>query len=70
MNDSRQVINKIDWLDEQRRKDRKMAVALRERINVLQKENKELVCPQNEPSILTKKKPMVAHQNKQKSLNI
>ena len=41
MNDSRQVINKIDWLDEQRRKDRKMAVALRERINVLQKENTE-----------------------------
>ena len=43
MNDSRQVINKIDWLDEQRRKDRKMAVVLREHINTLQKDNKELV---------------------------
>jgi len=43
MNDSRQIINKIDWLDEQRRKDRKITVELRERINVLQNDNKELV---------------------------
>lgn len=43
MKDSRQIINKIDWLDEQRRNDRKMAVELRERVNALQNDNKELV---------------------------
>ena len=43
MKDSRQIINKIDWLDEQRRSDRKMAVEMRERVNVLQNDNKELV---------------------------
>ncbi|HCU99483.1 MAG TPA: hypothetical protein DGM69_09080 [Chloroflexi bacterium] len=42
MNDSRQIINKIDWLDSQRRDDRKMVISLREHINALQKENKQL----------------------------
>ena len=43
MKDSREIINKIDWLDEQRRNDRKMAVEMRERVNALQNDNKELV---------------------------
>tara|TARA_B100000945_G_scaffold300503_1_gene282381 strand:+ start:307 stop:1488 length:1182 start_codon:yes stop_codon:yes gene_type:complete len=42
MNDSRQITNKIDWLDSQRRDDRKMVISLREHINALQKENKQL----------------------------
>ena len=43
MKESSQIINKIEWLDEQRRSDRKIIVELRESISVLQNGNKELL---------------------------
>ena len=43
MKESRQIINKIEWLDEQRRSDRKIIVELRESISGLQNGNKELL---------------------------
>ena len=43
MKDSRQIINKIEWLDEQRRNDRKIVVELRESINALHNDNKDLL---------------------------
>ena len=39
MKESSQIINKIEWLDEQRRSDRKIIVELRESISVLQNGN-------------------------------
>ena len=43
MKESSQIINKIEWLDEQRRSDRKIVVELRERISAFQDHNKELL---------------------------
>ena len=43
MKESSQIINKIEWLDEQRRSDRKIVVQLRERISAFQNHNKELL---------------------------
>lgn len=42
MKESSQIINKIEWLDEQRRSDRKIIVELRERISAFHNHNKEL----------------------------
>ncbi|MDP6769536.1 MAG: hypothetical protein QF704_02425, partial [Anaerolineales bacterium] len=43
MKESRQITNKIEWLDEQRRSDRKMVVELRESINALKNDKKDLL---------------------------
>ena len=43
MKESSQIINKIEWLDEQRRSDRKIVVELRERISAFHNHNKELL---------------------------
>ena len=43
MKESRQITNKIEWLDEQRRNDRKMVVELRENINALQNDKKDIL---------------------------
>jgi len=43
MKESSQIINKIEWLDEQRRSDRKIIVELRERISAFHNHNKELL---------------------------
>ncbi len=43
MKESSQIINKIEWLDEQRRSDRKIVVELRERISAFEAHNRELL---------------------------
>ena len=43
MKESRQITNKIEWLDEQRRNDRKMVVEMRESINALQSDKKDIL---------------------------
>ena len=43
MKESRQITNKIEWLDEQRRNDRKMVVEMRESINALQNDKKDIL---------------------------
>ena len=43
MKESRQITNKIEWLDEQRRNDRKMVVELRESINALQNDKNDIL---------------------------
>lgn len=43
MKESSQIINKIEWLDEQRRSDRKIVVELRERISAFETYNRELL---------------------------